>query len=218
MHKSDARVKLLCLLVWQLLIWRTDTVAVLSVLATVCVLYIACRVSLSRTVVAIRIIILLSLASVAVPALAMVYRSGWAPYLSDAAAGRIANGRYALRLLTTALTAHLFATTTPVARWVDAIEWLLLPFRRARAALGLIILVALNHITIIQQYHHRVMRGIRSRLRSRRRQFRYGVLLRYCLSLILVCARFATLSTVAISARPVRLQPLPAAVYRLRAP
>lgn len=204
LHAADVRVKIGCLILWQALIWYTELSGILSLLVIVSMLYAVCRISFFRACVATRIIILMALFSVVVPLVLLLRNEGVAGWQGMAHliddGGRLFNVRYALRLVTTALLSQLFVSTTPISRWVDGVEWILLPWRRARSALGLVTMVALNYITIIQQYHHRVAYGMRARL-SVRRRLTYGMCLRYCLSLVMICARFATLTTVAVQAR-----------------
>lgn len=211
LHDADPRIKLACLITWELMIWYTDLHGALLLLGTTLLLYALCRVSLLRAYATMKIVLLLACTIIAIPFSIALYRHGFTTPLQIElfTTPLRPSVHYALRLCTIALVAHLFTATTTTGRWVDALEWLLLPWSRLRGALGLMTLVALNYVVIIQQYHHQLLLGLRARQCSKRPHFR--ATLQYCLSLIIMCARFVTLTTLAISTRQFRYTRTPPA-------
>lgn len=194
------------------MIWYTDLHGALLLLGATLLLYAICRVSLLRACAAMKIILFLSFTIIIVPLIISLYRYGFVAQpqtelFSDALRS---SAHYALRLCAIAFMAHLFAATTPAGHWVNALEWLLLPWQNFRGALGLMMLVALNYIVIVQRYHHQLLLGLRAR-HMRRRRLDYRAALHYCLSLIVVCARFVSLTTLAVSTRQFRYARTPPA-------
>lgn len=164
-------------------------------------LYIVCRVSLLRAYKAMKLIFFLSLCIILLPIITQLLNGqGLSVHLNTALYPAV---YYALRLCTIALTTHLFFATTPMGTWVDVAEWSLLPWRKIRGAFGLMLMVVLNYIMIIQQCHHQLLLGLRARHVHKRRMY-YRAILNYCVNLIVMCARFADLTTLAVSARHFR--------------
>jgi len=204
LHRADARVKLLALILWQFLIWNSDLYGVLMLLALVALLHPLCHLSLRRALFTIRVVIFFALFALLAPLLASAIQEGIRATYNELYALLAINLRYALRLITTALLAGLWTTTSAIARWVDAIEFFLSAIKKIRAAVALLMMMTLNYITIIQRHHYQILRALQARMgggRRRKLRVRASFLLHYCTMLLFTCARFAELSVIAISAR-----------------
>lgn len=132
LHAADARIKLACLIAWEVMIWYVDLRGTLFLLGAVFLLYALSRVSLLRACEAMKFILILACAIFVIPLIFSLYRHGLTTFLQTALRSPVlySSAHYAFRLCTIALVAHLFTTTTPVGRLVDVLEWCLLPWKR----------------------------------------------------------------------------------------